>query len=71
MNAKQIQYIEEHNIKFGLCDIASSTPNLLISSANFLALTGSCHYSLLFYNEAAKKGTSYDLVQYDKSICNY
>ena len=62
---------EEHNQLFGLCDLSTAKPNLLISTANFLAQVGSCTYSLLFYNEAVDKGTSYDLIHYDKSICGH
>lgn len=66
------QYLEEeHNQLFGLCDLSTAKPNLLISTANFLAQVGSCTYSLLFYNEAADKGNSYDLIHYDKSICGH
>ena len=65
------KYLErENNIVFGLCNLASNPPHLLISSANFLAQTGSCDYALLFYNEATKRGTQDELSNYDRSICN-
>jgi len=64
------QYLEEEHVTvFGLCQLASSPPHLLISSANFLGQTGSCDYSLLFYNEALKNGTKEELAAYDNSLC--
>ena len=64
------KYLEEkHEIIWGLCKLSSSSPKILIDSANILAGKDLCFYSLLFYNEASKNGTSEELANYNNSLC--